>query len=212
MHLENKNRNKVVKTVILTFLFFINGLLSAQDKNINLCSWRKDDKIDDSGYKLMKKTNLFYFLSNDRDFLYLDIKIAEAGMKDIITGNGLTVWIDMDGKTSRKMGVKYSVKPVIDVSTSVSGTIELIGFISEQERHFSAENPDSFKATVKTGDNGILYFGMKMPLAKLPVRNSKDGNGAMPFAIGVEPGNSNSSGTGKQQVFWINQVKLATSE
>ena len=133
--------------------------------------------------KLMKKTNLFYFLSNDRDFLYLDIKIAEPGMKDIITGNGLTVWIDMDGKTSRKMGVKYSVKPVIDDSTSVSGTIELIGFISEQERHFSAENPDSFKAAVKTGDNGNLYFGMKMPLAKLPVRNSKDGNGAMPFAI-----------------------------
>ena len=28
-----------------------------------------------------------------------------------------------------------------------------------------------------------------MPVAKLPVRNSRDGSGAMPFTLGIEYGN-----------------------
>jgi hypothetical protein len=71
-----------------------------------------------------------------------------------------------------------------------------------------------------------------MPVAKLPVRNSKNGHSAMPFNLGIEYGSlplanqpgvnrgpaptsifhSKPSGGGTTELCWINDVKLATSK
>jgi hypothetical protein len=71
-----------------------------------------------------------------------------------------------------------------------------------------------------------------MPIAKLPVRNSRGGHGAMPFTLGIEYGtlpainkqggnrgpkpsslfHSGSSGSDGARLYWINNVRLATSK
>ena len=58
-------------------------------------------------------------------------------------------------------------------TVAMANTIELIGFISEQERHFPAANADNFNGMVKFDDSGKLFYRLVMPIAKLPVRNSK---------------------------------------
>jgi hypothetical protein len=191
---------------------------------------------------------LLYCLSNDNDNIYIDLKCDNPSKQLMILREGLIIWIDMDNKSLKKLGVRFplgtqrrqiknrtgqsydEIKPVEDVPSlaRMSKTIELVGFISEQERHFSSENPDNFRGSVRYED-GTLHYKMVMPLAKLPVRNSKGGNGAMPFALGIEYGFTSDinaqdrkmstrrnertpkTSTGSEML-WIKNVKLATSK
>jgi hypothetical protein len=114
----------------------------------------------------------------------------------------------------------------------MANTIEILGFITEQQRRFPAENRDSFRGSVKLDEGGILFYKLIMPLAKLPLRNSRDNRGAMSFMIGIEYGSSagtnktgaargpapssifhsGSSGRGGSEQIWIKDVRLATSK
>jgi hypothetical protein len=200
-----------MKSVILILILFLNGSLRAQDHNLSLSFWHTGDVVKDSDYQPIKKSGISFFLSNNNEKIYINLKITGKDVQNLILEDGLTIWIDMDGKHARKMGVRFVPKSDKKAPFSQTNTIELIGFITEQERHFAAENPDNFKASVKS-DDGIIYFRMIMPVSKLPLRNSQDGRGTMPFYLGVEAGSSSSGSSGNSRLYWINHVKLATSE
>jgi hypothetical protein len=201
---------------------------------------------------MIRKTKLYCFLSNDNNNIYIDMKVADQEIQNRILKEGLTIWISMDGKEVKKMGVRFpigsqnqGVHKKADLSEnnksqegnlvtplSLANTIELIGFTNEQARHFPSENYDNFRGSVKYDEKGTLYYKMIMPIAKLPVRNSRDGHGAMPFILGIEYGSlamtnqsgenrgpapssvfhSRSSGTGASELHWITDIKLATSK
>jgi hypothetical protein len=201
--------------------------VNAQKTNLNQSSWHVSDKIDASEFQPLKKTGLLYFISNDNDNIYFSLKIPDMKDQNRILFQGLTLWISMDDKPVPKMGVRYPMgsqnQTSQDSPLALANTIELIGFITEQERHFPADNSDNFRGSVKVAGDGILYYRLMMPVSKLPVRNSREGNGAMPFALGLEFGtamslHSSSNGPaprshgGTSEVFWINRVKLATSK
>jgi hypothetical protein len=157
---------------------------------------------------MIKKANIYYCFSNDNENIYVDLKIEDAGVQTRILKEGLTIWINMDDKSAKKMGIRYPIgsqngagrnnnnrpesmlNPDGTLATPLkqAHTIELIGFINEELRRFPSENNDNFRGSVKYDNEGILYYKMVMPIAKLPLRNSKQGNGVMPFAIGIEYG------------------------
>lgn len=201
-----------MKTLIFILSLLICTSLNAQKGSLNESRWHLNDEVQSSDYQPINKAKLYCFLSNDNDNIYIDIKIADAGVQNRILKEGLIIWINMDGKSAKKMGVRYPIgsqnpvgrnKPDYSENTtnqdrslvsplSLANTIELIGFINEEVRHFPSQNSDNFRGSVKYDKEGILYYKMVMPIAKLPVRNSKQGNGAMPFAIGIEYGSSTS--------------------
>jgi hypothetical protein len=201
-----------MKTSIFILSLLICTSLNAQKGSLNESRWHLNDEVQSSDYQPINKAKLYCFLSNDNDNIYIDIKIADAGVQNRILKEGLIIWINMDGKSAKKMGVRYPIgsqnpvgrnKPDYSENTtnqdrslvsplSLANTIELIGFINEEVRHFPSQNSDNFRGSVKYDKEGILYYKMVMPIAKLPVRNSKQGNGAMPFAIGIEYGSSTS--------------------
>jgi hypothetical protein len=201
-----------MKTSIFILSLLICTGLNAQKGSLNQSRWHLKDEVQASDYQPINKAKLYCFLSNDNDNIYIDIKIADAGVQNRILKEGLTIWINMDSKSAKKMGVRYPIgsqnpvgrnKPDYAENTtnqdrslvsplSLANTIELIGFINEEVRHFPSQNSDNFRGSVKYDKEGILYYKMVMPIAKLPVRNSKQGNGAMPFAIGIEYGSSTS--------------------
>jgi len=164
--------------------------------------------LPDDKYSYDNKGKLYYILSNNHDNIFLDIKIEDPAIQNRILKEGLTVWINMDGKTLKILGLRFPIgsqyvgglnrsglsenKINSDGSLitplSLANTIELIGFTSEEIRRFPSENADSFNGSVKYNDEGILFYIMKMPISKLPVRNSKEGDGTMPFNFGIEYG------------------------
>jgi hypothetical protein len=157
----------------------------------------------------------------------------------------------MDGREEKKMGIRFPLgsqnKPrrkntdqfeksqtraeSMEDLIAVAQTIEIVGFISEQQRRFPSENRDSFRGSVKLEEGAKLYYKLIMPMAKLPLRNSRNGHNTMPFFMGIEYGSlpvtsnsvnrgpapssifhSGSSGRGGSELIWIKDVRLATSK
>ncbi|MGC1391912.1 MAG: hypothetical protein WA816_12825 [Bacteroidales bacterium] len=118
-----------------------------------------------------------------------------------------------------------------DTLVLLANTIELKGFTNEVQRHFPSDNRDNFRGSVKFDAEGVLNYELVIPIEKLPVRNSRGGHGAMPFTLGIEYGSSavinkqevnrgprpsslfrsGSSGSDQTKLYWIHDVKLATS-
>lgn len=186
--------------------------LSAQKGNLVLSKWIDNGTLETTNapadYTFNKKSNLFYFISNDNTNLYIDIKVEDTGIENKILKQGMVIWINMEGKQDMKLGVHYPIgsenrgvgrrSNMSETSFTADGkpftplmhanTIELIGFTSEAEKRFPADNPDSFKGSVKYDNDGNLLYRLLMPIAKLPVRNAKEGVGALPFNLAIEYG------------------------
>lgn len=202
-----------MKSSLFILSFVICSALYGQKDNENLCRWHSNSAANQIDYYAIKRSAISYSLSNDNDNIYLDIKVADVNEQNMILRNGLVIWINMDGKTNRKMGVRFpvgsrnnSVRRVQQMGESekapqsfpgdpqsMANTIELIGFINEAQRRFPAENPDNFRGSVKFDANGALIYNLRMPLVKLPVRNTKNGKGSVPFTLGIEYGFSSES-------------------
>jgi hypothetical protein len=218
---------------LLLFLSFLSCSVGyAQKGELLLSRWHTGDMIEESDYQYVRKPGMYFFLSNDNDNLYIDIRIDDNPTRNRILKDGLTVWIDMDGRLSRKLGVRFPLGSEDNPTVAMANTIELIGFISEQERHFPAANADNFNGMVKSDEAGRLFYRLVMPIAKLPVRNSKDGKGAMPLFLGFEYGYSTparkpgeitrqpkssksasvSPSVRGSGLFWIRNIRLATSK
>lgn len=199
-----------MKSFILICLVLISLNLNPQKGKGILSRWTnggvQEMNIDPADYTWLKKGKLFYFISNDNEFIYLFLKTEDPGVQHKILEQGLTVWVNMDNKSVKKMGVRFPVgsqnsgerkKPgtpdlILDsegkpaTPLSLANTIELTGFVNENERRFPADNPDSFRGLVRYDNDGILHYKLLMPIEKLPVRNSRDGLGAMPITFGIE--------------------------
>ena len=251
------DNNKLrIKVIIMKYFFLILSILLssglyAQKRNLNLSSWHLRDKIEPSDYRATGKSGLSCFLSNDNDKIYVDIKVDDRKIQNRILTEGMTIWVNMDRQEVKKMGIRFPLgsqsqsgrktsvhnenaaahAESIDDLLLMANTIEIIGFISEQQRRFPSENHDSFRGSVKFEDGDVLYYKLIIPVAKLPLRNSRDGRGAMPFILGIEYGSltvtnnsgpkrgpapksifhSGSAGRGGSELIWIKDVRLATS-
>jgi hypothetical protein len=197
-----------MKSSLLILSLIFCSALSGQKGNTNICRWHSNAGTTTADYIAINRTGLSYSLSNDNDNIYLDIKVADAEEQNMILRNGLVIWINMDGKKNRKLGVRYPVgsrnittrrgdnsqsgdraqQALPGNPLTMANTIELIGFINETQRRFPSENPDNFRASVKFDAEGALVYNMLMPLVKLPLRNTKNGSGSVPFTLGIEYG------------------------
>ena len=242
----------IMKSYFPIIFILLSCGLNAQKRNLNLSSWHIRDKIESSDYMPAGKSGLYCFISNDNDNVYIDMKIEDRKIQSRILAEGLTIWINMEGREEKKMGIRFPLgsqnqpgrkktepeektpaqAESIENLLAMANTIEILGFLSEQQRHFPAENRDSFRGSVKSDEGGKLYYKLIMPVAKLPLRNSRDGHGAMPFILGIEYGSlsvtnksginrgpapssifhSRSSGMGGSELIWIKDVRLATSK
>jgi hypothetical protein len=201
-----------MKTLIFICLIIGFTSLNAQKGKFFLSSWHENENtettISSDKYSYFEKGKLNYYFSNDNENIYINMKIEDPGVQNRILKQGLIVWINMDSKTTKKMGIRFPIgslnsgrrnepgmpeakidadgKIITPLSSAI--TIELVGFINEEVRRFRADNVDNFRGSVKYGSDGTLHYKMLMPISKLPFRNSKEGNGTMPFTVGIEYG------------------------
>lgn len=174
---------------------------------------------------------MYYFISNNNDNIFVDLLIEDQGEEMRILKNGLTIWVSMESKPDKKMGIRYPAGPgkskgrysagtpekslsddaSLNSYLSQANTIELIGFISEEEKRFSAANTDNFRGSVKLDGKGPLHYELIMPMAKLPLRNSRDSRGAMPFTLGIEYGPASQPEL-PPVLLWIRNIKLASNK
>ena len=233
---------KAISTILL-FLLCLN--LNGQKNKTFLSSWIDSEEtemsVSSDSYTYFGKGKMYCFFSNNNNNVILNLMIEDPVVQNLILRQGLTIWIDMDRKPVRKTGIRFpigyqylsnhsnrssaenQIDPAGTAATplSLAKTIELIGFSGEDARYLPAYNSDSFRGSITYDDKGVLYYKMVIPISKLAIRNSKDGQGAMPFSFGIEYGaapvvnNQNRSGSYKIStspvLIWIKNVKLASN-
>lgn len=201
-----------MKTFVVLLLVIVSTNLSAQKGKFYMNSWHQppDNKmnIPSEKYSYFDKGKLFYYLSNDNENVYVDIKGEDPSVQTRILKEGMTIWINMDRKMAKKMGVRFPIgseyapghkkgslhegetNPDGSLVTplEMANTIELVGFKGEDSRRFPSDNADTFRGSVRYDSEGTLHYNLTIPIDKIPLRNSKDGNGAMPFTLGIEYG------------------------
>jgi hypothetical protein len=103
-----------MKSFIIFILLVLCTSLFAQKNNNYYCHWR-GSKIDNikalsQDFKFSETGKFYYYLSNDKDNIYIDLRIFDNSVQSQILHSGLTIWVNMDGKKARKIGVKYPVR------------------------------------------------------------------------------------------------------
>jgi hypothetical protein len=199
----------IMKIIILPALLLISLNTFGQKNKSYHSSWHKEGEdelsIPSESYAFSEKAKLFYFLSNDENKIIIDIKVEDEDIQNRILNEGMMIWINMNGNQDKKMGVRFPIgsqyqsggksihaslnpdgTPVTPLS--MANTIELTGFTGENSNRLPSENYDSFNGFVNYDKMGVLHYRMNLPFEKIPLRNSKEGGGAMPFNIGIEYG------------------------
>lgn len=196
-----------MRQVAVFILMVFSLTIYAQKEKAVISNWRisqsGDLKLQDSEYGSAKKGAVLYYISNDDRNLYVDMKVKETLEQNHILQLGMTVWINMDGKAHKEMGIRYPIgsqyarrggrgggMPDINPPSPLSqaNTIELVGFKGVDQNRFPSGNPDNFRGSVKYDNDGNLIYNLIIPLAKIPIRNDEAANAQLPFTLGIEYG------------------------
>jgi len=226
-----------MKQIVSFILVLVSLNLSGQSSNLIqsrwIEEWAPDSILLQNDWSYLRKGRVYYFISNDDNKIYVSLKIQDpvAGLR--ILREGMKLWINMDNKPEKNLGIHFPLgaqnqssgsrqsaqqesgaqEVSIINALSKATTIELIGFKGE-ERKLKADNPDSFAGAVSIDNQGFILYYMVLPIEKLPVRNSRDGVGAMPFALGIDYGTTavNGKKSPAPVLVWIKSIKLATDK
>lgn len=197
--------------MIIVSLFVCLSLYAQKGKHV-MCKWHKNGdselNLPDEGYDYFKKGKFFYYLSNDKDYLYVDIKTDDSGVQNRMLQEGMILWISMDDKKSKNTGVHFPIGvknlkgrgagfpegsgegSIINPNSPIAlaNTIEFIGFSDAEPKRIPARNIDNFNGLVRYDKEGNLFYHIAIPITRLPVSSDLRREGAMPFTIGIEYG------------------------
>lgn len=92
-------------------------LLNAQKGKSYEVHWRDSGKnpfIDAAGdFRFSEKGKYYYLISNDMENIYVDIKIFPKEIQRMVYRDGITIWMNSDGKKGKKRGIRFPVNQVI---------------------------------------------------------------------------------------------------
>jgi hypothetical protein len=185
----------------MTFLFLASCICLNAQKGV-VSKWRNDPsaemKMPDSDYMSAKKGKVLYCVSNDEKNIFVDMKISDVAEQNRILHMGLTVWIDSEGKSRKKLGIRYPIgsqfnrgrtENVVNPPSPLAqaNTIQLIGFDNTEVKRFPSDNVDNIRGTIKYDNDGDLVYYLCIPLDRVEGGISV-GTGQMPLSLGIEYG------------------------
>jgi hypothetical protein len=189
---------------LIAFVFFMNAY--GQDEKSYQSHWRDASsntfKMPDDNYAVFKKGNFLYYISNDKENIYVDLKIEDSGVQFKILQEGLTVWFNADGKLRKDVGFRFPIGakfstgpgmrnsgPSVSVSPlAMANTIRLIGLKGAESNMIPAKNNDNFSGSIQYDEAGNLFYTLRMPISKLSLITPEGGAGFEPSTIGIEYG------------------------
>ena len=103
-----------MRALVVFFSLLLCSGVCAQKNKLYSFQWRNNGnenyQLKSADFQYTEKGKFYYCLSNDRDNLYIDLKIFENEIQRQILYSGLTIWINMDGKKEKITGVRYPVR------------------------------------------------------------------------------------------------------
>jgi len=139
-------------------------------------------------YQPVSHTRIECEAANDREFLYLGIRIPDKGIQRKIMTLGMTIWLDTLMKSKEKIGIGYPLaltEPQLEqiaIASTTNGQLddrkldgeyakicqefELVGLAKEKIRVSNLASKD-IKAITAFDDVGAMVCELKLPLSHL---------------------------------------------
>jgi hypothetical protein len=173
--------------------------------------WRNNDEIlamKPSDYIYSEKEKFYYFISNDNDNIYVNLKIFSPEIQNRILKQGLITWINPDGKKGKKTGIKYPVpsrsmdRGLIPTRDNIKSRgeniaaggnsqqnpflykLELIGFKDAGMVEFTPADLRSFRGSIIMDNERYMDYELVIPLSKLSITKEKGSTKSKPLTFG----------------------------
>jgi hypothetical protein len=167
-----------MRTIVTIISLAVSMTVYAQkDKYIHF-HWHDNSNgnqiLQPSDLKYSEKGRFYYYFSNDKVNIYIDLRVFEKEVQRQILASGLSVWIDMDGKKAKKTGLRYPAR------MKNQGRPDMTGMANQQ-------SPRNQQAPQNNQQQGNIQ-GMKNPRSGAPGGdvNQRGGNMQMPAASKIE--------------------------
>jgi hypothetical protein len=195
-------------------LTFSTCIFAQKDKSFNI-NWHNKEhdniKFKSSELQYSEKGKFYYNMSNDKENLYIDLKIFDQDVQRTVLASGLTFWINMDGKKVKKTGLRFPARQGSPDMTNMqslqnqqnrmpgggitpSGVrnmqkppeykIELIRLGGSDDSFITPNEANNFRGSFRFEPDGNMWYELIIPLSKLPERSSKKGNDKA-FILGI---------------------------
>jgi hypothetical protein len=215
---RNKNNASIVmlikyslsmKTSALFLLMALSVGLNAQKEKSISCLWREsatqDMRSRVTEFIYSQKGQFYYYLSNDRENLYVDLRFFEKEIQNAVMRSGLTLWINMDGKKEKNVGIRYplvtrnSERPPSSATTGgiTAGQapgrnrnnqapdlniLELVGFSESGPVQISASENNNVRGSIKYENDG-MWYEVVIPFNKMPQVAQKNKKNTITFGF-----------------------------
>jgi hypothetical protein len=214
---DNTHRNTGIPLLVSVTIFLIISFFTTRCycQNINTAKWWNENfnnsvmslSLPDFLYNSDNK--IFYIIGNDKDSLFICLKIPDEFQQAKILHGGITLWIDLKDKKHKELGIRFPVgkmppkhfkdnEQYLDVNERRNqllerlNEIELIGFNGDKDRYIiPCDNPADIHASIDYDKNGYLFYKLVIPFNKLP---ASTWNSDKLFSIGFETAEQNFSG------------------
>jgi len=190
-------------------LIFCTSVTAQKDKFYQ-CLWHKKDsdmfKTRHAEFEYSEKGKFLYCISNDSKNAYIDLEIGDKNVINQVLRSGLTVWINTDGKKSKKTGVKYPAGSPSTNKGNLPGrqgnqnpadmkngqtspgvgahdSLALIGFTKGEPVLIPNHETDNFQGSASVQKNSNLYYELIIPLAKISTAETSNKKKAKPIPL-----------------------------
>ncbi len=198
-----------MKSTILFILIAFSSSLNAQKNKDVSCHWRNDEadirsRITDFRYS--EKGQFYYYFSNDRNNVYVDLRFYDPVMRNVVLRNGVIVWFGAKNKKSKEKGIEYPV-PVRLAGRNSEGEmqgreggaggrrqgrapepdlnmLELLGFSDSGPVRVSDFEANNFRGSIRQEKDG-MWYELVMPINKLPEISARNKKGELEFTLGI---------------------------
>jgi hypothetical protein len=200
-----------MKAVIFFLLGTVIPFSNAPKDKSYYSHWRNNEEIRTmlpSEYTYSEKEKFYYFISNDNDNIYVNLKIFSPEIQNRIFREGFVVWINQDGKKSKKTGIKYPIPTKVRDRGSIPAEahapgqgenfvgrrnlqqtpflnrLELIGFDEAGIVEFTPSDTRNFSGTISMDKEKFMNYELIIPRSKIPKAKGKGSDVQKPLMIG----------------------------
>lgn len=180
-----------IKQISIVIVLSVLILSCAQQKHLQTkwhkAEYKQEDDIPRTDFWYHKKGKLMYLVSNDKENLYIHMKIMDISTVRKILDFGFTVWVDANGTNKKTLGIKFPLAkkermPGLHIdqrksqsrvqipSLDAKYSIGLIGFDdSGNNSIIDADLEADVNGSIGFSEYNELEYSLKFPLQKMGI-------------------------------------------
>jgi hypothetical protein len=163
---------------LVASLLLSTGIYAAENKSYQ-CSWHEKNvdlfQAKFKEFKYSEKGMFYYYISNDQNNVYINLRIFDDNIKNLILRSGLTIWINTDGKKDTRLGIKFPAGHRDMRNDKPSGSLEKYPPQKDRDKAGDQNISRKINESSENAINSLLLIGFDSS-GPILISTSEEGN------------------------------------